>query len=219
MRSIDTNQPKNLFCASLSQSLALLTLCLICASGSISLAQSGRKQTESQAETAPPKSSQAGRDDKKEQKQAPAFIVVTAAPDSSRHIGAQAGYSQPLTLEYHARSGCLLELKSISGAKVTEDKDVARWEARETALAEDKAWVVWMELGWDKTSSTYDPTPFRLRYLLFEPGTGRIAGSGVGKGVRQTWGKPQQRYSLEEQLRQAGSDIADQVLSELRSRQ
>ena len=112
----------------------------------------------------------------------------------------------------------MLELRSIPGAKVSEDEDVARWEARETALGEDKAWVVWMELRWDKTSSTYESTPFRLRYLLFEPRTGRIAASGVGKGVRQIWGTQPRYTSLEEQLREAGRDVADQVVSELRIR-
>jgi hypothetical protein len=105
----------------------------------------------------------------------------------------------------------------MPGMQVVEDEDVARWEAREAALAESRTWVVWMELRWDKTMTTYDPTPFRLRYLLFEPGTGRIAASGVGRGVRQTWGRSQPRpASLEEQVRQAGRNVAEQVLSELR---
>ena len=98
------------------------------------------------------------------------------------------------------------------------DVDVERWEAREAALAEDKAWVIWMELRWDKISSTYDSTPFRLRYLLFEPGTGRVVASGVGKGTKETWGKQPRNTSLEEQVRQAGRDIAAQVASELKKR-
>lgn len=216
MRSANTNhQQKDIVPQRYLKVLVVLTLCLLFAS--ISLAQSGRNQTQSQVQTAPSTSPQAGRDDKKVPVAPLAFIVVTAAPDKFQQIGPQASYSQPLNLEYQARGGCLLELKNIPGAKVSEDEDVARWEARETALPEDKAWVIWMELRWDKTSSTYDPTPFRLRYLLFEPGTGRIVASGVGKGIKQTWGRPQARYtSLEEQLRQAGRDIADQVLSELK---
>lgn len=210
-----SHQPKEIVPHRYLKVLAVVTFCLIFAS--ISLAQSGRNQTQSQAGTAPPGSSPAGSVDKKDQVPSPAFIVVTAAPDEFQQTRAFSGFSHPASLEYQARGGCLLELKNIPGAKVSEDEDVALWEARETALAEDKAWVIWMELRWDKTISTYDPTPFRLRYLLFEPGTGRIAASGVGKGVRQTWGRPQPRYtSLEEQLREAGRDVAAQVLSELK---
>jgi hypothetical protein len=209
------HQPKNSVPHRYLPSLAVLTLCLIFAP--VSSAQSGRNQTSSQSATASPKSSQADRDDKTAQVAAPAFIVVTAATDHFESKGLQAGYYQPLNLEYQARGGCVLELKNTPGSKVSEDEDVARWEARETALAEDKAWVIWMELRWDKTSTTFDPTPFRLRYLLFEPGTGRIAASGVGKGVKQTWGRSQSRYTtLEEQLREAGRDIASQVLAELK---
>ena len=92
--------------------------------------------------------------------------------------------------------------------------DVPRWEARETALGEDEAWVVWLELRWQQTV-TRDATPFKLRYLLFEPRTGRIVSGGYGRGVRQTWGRPLPRTGIEDQLRAAGEDIADQVVSEL----
>ncbi|MCM3872381.1 MAG: hypothetical protein ND895_16990 [Pyrinomonadaceae bacterium] len=206
MRSANTyHQSKQVF--------SLLTICLMCASASALLAQSGRKQTETASPTVP----QAGRDDKRDQVPPPAFIVLTSAPERSRYTGAHAGYAQPPSLEYQARGGCLLALRKIRGAKVSEDEDVARWEARETARTENKAWVIWMELRWDKTISTYDPTPFRLRYLLFEPRTGRIAASGVGRGVKHAWGKGQPlNISLEEQLRQAGRDIAAQVVSELK---
>jgi len=209
-------QPKDTVAQRYLQGLAVLSLCLTCTSSSILLAQSGRNQTQPQAEIAPPKSPQAGMDDQKDLGPSPAFIVVTSIPNRSRHIGAYWGYSQLPNLEYHARGGCLLELKRLPGAKVAEDEDVARWEARETALAEDRAWVIWMELRWDKTPTTYDSTPFRLRYLLFEPRTGRIASSGVGKGIRQTWGMQPGSNSLEDQLREAGRDIASQVLSEIR---
>lgn len=221
MRPAGANQPKSLVARYL-QVLGILTLCLVCPSGSVWSAQSGRSKTQtettSKTETTSPQNRQIDKDDQKAPVPSPAFIVVTSIPDKSEDLNYQPGYPKP-NLEYHARSGCLLELKSIPDAKVTEDEDVARWEARETALGEDKAWVIWMELRWDKASSTYDPTPFRLRYLLFEPRTGRIAASGAGKGVRQTWGRSQTRStSLEEQLREAGRHIADQVLSELKIR-
>jgi hypothetical protein len=221
MRPADANQPKHVIAHRYLQGLGILTLCLMCASGSTLFAQSGRSQTPTEtsspkSETTSPQSPEPDKYEKKAPLPSPAFIVVTNTPDRSQENQYQSGYPQP-NFEYLARSGCLLELRSIPGAKVAEDEDVPRWEARETALGEDKAWVIWMELRWDKASSTYDPTPFRLRYLLFEPRTGRIAASGVGNGVRQTWGRNQSRStSLEEQLREAGRHIADQVLSELK---
>ncbi len=217
MCSFNNNyQPKSVVAHRSLQGISVLTLCLMCASGSLLFAQSGRKQT--QAETPSPTIHQVGSDDKKDQLPSPAFVVVTSTPERSHRSGAYTGYSQPINLEYQARGACLLELRSIPGAMVSEDEDVERWEAREIALGEDKAWVIWMELRWDKTISTYGPTPFRLRYLLFEPGTGRIAASGVGNGVKQTWGRDARYSSLEELLRQAGRDIAAQVVSELKLR-
>jgi hypothetical protein len=212
MRSVrNIHQPKNVVSHRYLRGLVILTLCAMCASGSVLFAQSGRTVTPL------PLRPQAGTNDKNDRVPSPAFIVVTSVPHRFQDYGAHAGYSQPFNLEYHARGGCLLKLRSIPGARVSEDEDLGRWEARETALAEDKAWVIWMELRWDKTTSTFDPTPFRLRYLLFEPRTGRIAASGVGKGVRHTWGKSQSRStSLAEQLREAGRDIAAQVMSELK---
>ena len=45
--------------------LVVLALCLICVSGSISQAQSGRRQTQTEAEVNLPKSSHSNADDKK----------------------------------------------------------------------------------------------------------------------------------------------------------
>ncbi|HEX8336744.1 MAG TPA: hypothetical protein VF621_08435 [Pyrinomonadaceae bacterium] len=192
-------------------------LCMLCATTPPSAAQSGRRQQPSDPAGDAPASSRPRRAGKQEPALPDSFIVVTAFPDDTRQDNSQTSFTPPPGLESEARGACVLELRRTPGMKVVEDEDVARWEAREAALAESRTWVVWMELRWDKTVTTYDPTPFRLRYLLFEPGTGRIAASGVGRGVRQTWGRPQMRpASLEEQVRQAGRNVAEQVLSELR---
>ena len=176
-------QSKSVVALRFLQGLSVLTLCLTCASGSFLFAQSGRKET--QTETVSPKTPQAERGDQKDRVPPTAFIVVTSIPDRSPYVDAYAGYWQPLNFEYQARGGCLLELKSIPGAKVSEDEDVPRFEAREIALAEDKAWVIWMELRWDQTISTYDPTPFRLRYLLFEPGQEGLRQAGSATVLRR----------------------------------
>lgn len=197
--------------------LAALSLCLLCAASPPSAAQSGRRQPPPEPAGDAPTISRPRRAGKQEPALPDSFIVATAFADDTRGADAQTSYTPPPGLESEARGGCVLELRRTPGMKVVEDEDVARWEAREAALAESRTWVVWMELRWDKTMTTYDPSPFRLRYLLFEPGTGRIVASGVGRGVRQTWGRPLPRpASLEEQVRQAGRNVAEQILSELR---
>lgn len=212
MRPTHTNYKQKLanFCLF---SFAILILLLMSASGWHLQAQSGRKERESQDNTAPSKITRT-ENKRNEPKELPkSFIVATASADL-RH-SPYAGYPQQQNFEYLARGGCLVELKGIPGVKVIEDEDVERWEARQTALAEDKAWLIWMELRWD-TPTSANHSPFRLRYLLFEPGTGRITASGYGSGIKRTWGTNQRPGSLEEQVRQAGRDIAYQVISELK---
>jgi hypothetical protein len=198
--------------------LVALSLCMPCATSPLSAAQSGRRQPPPDPADDAPTITRPRRAARQEPALPDSFIVVTSIPEDAREANPQTGYTHPPGLESEARGACALELRRTPGMKVVEDEDVARWEARETALAESRTWVVWMELRWDKTITTYDPSPFRLRYLLFEPGTGRIAASGVGRGVRQTWGRPLPRpASLEEQVRLAGRNVAEQVLSELRN--
>jgi hypothetical protein len=215
MRFIDPNcQPKSQGAQSCPHWITVATLCFIAAASVASFAQSGRKQSPPRAESAAPAT--AAKESKKEVPLA--FVVATAVSNSSEQMSAYAGYAQALKLDHQARGGCLLELKDKLGAKVIEDEEVARWEARETAQTDGNAWVIWLELKWEPASSP-EPVPFKLRYLLFEPGTGKLVSSGYGKAVRQTWGVPQaRRVGLEERVRQAGRDVADQVISELKSR-
>jgi hypothetical protein len=217
MRSADTlRRPQNRAPRPARQTLALLALCLACAAPALPLAQSGRTQAPPAPSTTRPGDSRPRQVNRNQRQLPPAFIVVTAPPDGSQHASPYVpGYAQATELEELARGGCLVELKTLPGVKVIEDINVARWEARETALGEDDAWVVWLELKWTQTM-TRDAPAFRLRYLLFEPRTGKIVSSGYGRGIRQTWGRPLPRTDVEEQLRNAGRDIAEQVVSELR---
>ncbi len=185
-------------------------LCVMVATCSISEAQSGRKQNQAEPKPASPNSSEPVKRGKKEQ--APlAFVVVTSAPNYHQNHYQTVNHD----VEYYARGGCLPELKKIQGAKVIEDEDVSRWEAREMARTEDQGWVIWMELKWGEGLSV-NPASFRLRYLLFEARSGKTIASGYGNPNRQTWGQPQPpQAGIEEQARQAGRDIARQVMSEL----
>lgn len=196
---------------------ALLSVCLVCAACALSLAQSGRTPAPPADPAATPPVDSRPRQVNKNQRELPsAFVVVTAPPDGSQETSPYVppGYGH-LDFEELARGACLVALKDSPRVRVIEDVNVARWEARETALGEDEAWVVWLELTWMQTI-TRDATPFRLRYLLFEPRTGKIVSSGYGRGLRRTWGRPLPRTAVDDQVRNAGRDIAEQVVAELR---
>jgi hypothetical protein len=217
MLPADTIQrPKARVTGPARKALILLTLCLTFTPCAPSLAQSGLAQAPASAGSAQPGSVRP-RQVKRERELPTSFIVVSAPPDGSQETSPYVppGYADTLEPEELVRGGCLVELRNLPGVKVIEDVDVARWEARETALGEDEAWVIWLELKWNQ-SITRDAIPFKLRYLLFEPRTGKIVSSGYGRGIRQTWGRPRPRTDIREQLREAGRDIADQVVSELR---
>lgn len=195
----------------------LLSACLVCFACALALAQSGRTPPPPDPATPQPGDSRPRQVNNQRRELPSAFIVVTAPPDGSQETSpfVPSGYPPTTDFEEIARGGCLVALRNHNGVKrVVGDVDVPRWEARETALGEDGAWVVWLELRWQQ-NITRDAEPFKLRYLLFEPRTGKIVSGGYGRGVRQTWGRPTPRTGIEDQLRNAGRDIADQVVSEL----
>jgi hypothetical protein len=200
----------------------VLALCLVCFVCAPALAQSGRTPAPPDpAATQPtdsrPRQVNRNRFNQQRRELPPAFIVVTAPPDSSKETAPYVppGYGH-LDFEEVARGACFVALRNQNGVKrVVADVNVPRWEARETAVGEDEAYVVWLELTWPQALARDAVSVFKLRYLLFEPRTGKIVSSGYGRGVRQTWGRPTPRTDLDEQLRNAGRDIADQIVSEL----
>ena len=197
---------------------AFRSACLACFACAVALAQSGRTPPAPDPSTPRPGDSRPRQVNGGRRELPPAFIVVTAPPDGSQETSpfVSSGYAPNTDFEEMARGACLSALRNQTGVKrVVGDVDVPRWEARETALGEDEAWVVWLELRWQQNVTTRDTAPFKLRYLLLEPRTGRIVSGGYGRGVRQTWGRPTPRTGIEEQLRNAGRDIADQLVSEL----
>lgn len=196
----------------------LLSLCIACFACALALAQSGRTPPPPDPATPRQGDSRPRQANNRRREPPSAFVVVTAPPDGSQETSpfVPSGYPPTTDFEEIARGGSLVALRNYNGVKrVVGDADVPRWEARETARGEDEAWVVWLELRWQQTVTTRETAPFKLRYLLFEPRTGRIVSSGYGRGVRQTWGRPTPRAGIEDQLRNAGRDIAEQVMSEL----
>lgn len=218
MNSADTFQrPRGRAPRPVRPASALFSACLVCFACALALAQSGRTPPAPDPATPRPGDSRPRQVNNKRRELPSAFIVVTAPPDGSQETSpfVSSGYPPATDFEEMARGGCLVALRNYNGVKrVVGDVAVPRWEARETAVGEDEAWVVWLELKWQQTV-TRDAAPFKLRYLLLEPRTGKIISSGYGRGVRQTWGRPLPRTSIEDQLRNAGRDIAEQVVSEL----
>lgn len=201
------------------QRLVIVFLCTLAAFASNTFAQSGRKQIPEPSRSAPADKKQSPKQDMEPPLN---LAVVTSAPDLSQVLGFNTDFVPPTNLEYYARGGCLLELKSASasklpGLKFIEDEDVPRWEAREMART-DEHWVVWMELKFESPISA-SSVSFKLRYLLLEPQTGKIIASGFGNPVRQIWGRsPSRSVTVEDQAREAGRDVARQVISELQKR-
>ncbi|MGH9838264.1 MAG: hypothetical protein ACREEM_05725 [Blastocatellia bacterium] len=190
------------------QSLFVTFFLLIAIFASTTLGQSGRKSNQHPL----PDNSRAEKSKSREQISPLSFIVATA-PSPYPDNNYQFGFSPLPNLEYLARGGCVVELKNVPGIKVIEDEDVSRYEAREMALTEDDAWIIWIE---PRVEQAY-PTLPRIRYLLFQPGTGKIVASGNGVAYRPTWGKPIPRQvSWEDEVQNAGRDIAKQVLKELK---
>jgi hypothetical protein len=202
VRTIARRSLKSLF-AGFFISIAILA--------STTLGQSGRKSNQHPL----PDNSRAEKSKSKDQIPPFTFIVATA-PSPYQDNNYQSGLSPQSNLEYLVRGGCVVELKNVPGVKVIEDEGVARYEAREMALSEDDAWIIWIEQRVEQAFLS-DSTLPRLRYLLFEPRTGKIVASGNGMAYRSTWGKPTPRQvSWEDQAQNAGRDIAKQVLKELK---
>jgi len=181
-------------------------LSLILAFSLIASAQSGRKSVLND----PKPASKTENDRENNRIQTPrAFLVVTSAPPQP-----EKGQPARPDYEYQVRGACLNELQRIKGVKVMEDENISSREARELAQFETDTYVVWMELKWVGVTQ-YNQTPFRLRYLLLEPDSGKTIASGYGTPALWVWGLPHLKYSLEEQLQEAGRNVAHRVMEEL----
>jgi len=179
-------------------------LCLIFVCGSIASAQSRRNPDSSDSKPASTKDR-----DPRNNRMSLTFLVVTPTPS-------QPDENQPQTPDYShlIRGACMSELGRVTGVKTMEDEDISSREARELAQFETDTYVVWMELKW-VVATQYSRTPFRLRYLLLEPGSGKTLASGYGTPALWVWGLPDKKYSLEEQLDGGSRDVAQKVLAEL----
>lgn len=146
-------------------------------------------------------------EEKKEKAPAWRMLVGTAMQDN---------FNVPMMYTDVAREGCLGELKRNPLLQVTAAGNMTRGEAIEAAKKDDKLYVLWMELVVDNfTASTRDG--FDLRYMLYEPKTARVIGSGSGYPVQST-NMPLPTIgmnSAQYRVHLAGRDVARQVMSRL----
>jgi hypothetical protein len=197
-----------------------LMLCLaLCA---FAFGQSGRKQKKAdpqppvqgvnQPETRVQPEPQVDPEAKpeKEKERGPTIMIATGWPD----------VQIPNFYADVSREACLRELRDVlkSSVELREARNQHRGDAIKAAKEDERTYVVWMELVVDNFASTSGGVD--LRYTIFEPKTGRVAGSGSGF-PRQPSGMsmpPVGASRAQVYLDWMGRDVAQQVMGRLKLR-
>jgi len=78
-----------------------------------------------------------------------------------------------------ARQACVAELRENRALDIQEQKDANRAEASKRAK-QDEIFVVHLELRTNSMGSSGGGSSFDLLFTIFEPKTGKVAGSGSG---------------------------------------
>ncbi|MBL8167850.1 MAG: hypothetical protein JNJ50_06840 [Acidobacteria bacterium] len=124
----------------------------------------------------------------------------------------------PMYFADTAREGCMRELRDqLKYVELQQERNQTRSDAMKAAKDDDTRYVIWLELVYDRYG-TGSMNGVDLRYTIFEPKTGRIAGAGSGFPVQPNSGAPippigasrTQMY-----LDWAGRDVAQQVIKRL----
>ena len=138
----------------------------------------------------------------------------------------------PSYLTRSAVKGVMERLDAAPNVDVTvTHRDVSRGEAIKTAKAEKEAYVVWLQLGNDRTrmGGQIEINDLYLQYIVYAPTTAKIAASGrnypqgYGRGGvvvdpggipgRNTW--PYMDQAIQNAGRAAGERILDALLAKL----
>jgi hypothetical protein len=162
-------------------SLKLIFAALFCLLllDAVASAQSGRKQKKAdpqppvqgvnqpEARTVP--EPEVPPDKPKEKDPGRSVMVSTAMAD----IGISSFYPDA------ARQGCIREFRdALRAIDLREERNQHRSDAIKVAKDDDRTYVVWMELEYDRMgTSRYG---FELRYTVFEPKTAKVVASGYG---------------------------------------
>jgi hypothetical protein len=192
-----------------------LSVCLLAASAIVS-GQSGRRQK--RTEKPPPVQGV----NQPEARVEPAPQVVpekpqTKEPERSIMVAsAMPDMMLPLFYADIARDACLKELRSaLKSISLREGSNQTRSEAIKVAK-DTGAYVVYMELQPDQLGGSRSNVD--LRYTIFEPKTGKVAGSGSGYPAQPSGGLPLPPVGASSEqvyLEWMGRDVARQVMKRL----
>jgi hypothetical protein len=193
----------------------ILSFCLLAASA-IVVGQSGRRQKRSEkqppiqgvnqpdarVEPAPQVVPEKPKDKEPER----SIMIATAMPDMML----------PLFYADIARDACLKEMRStLKSIDLREGSNQTRSDAIKVAK-DTGAYVVHMEFQVDQFGGSRNDVD--LRYTIFEPKTGKVAGSGSGYPVQPSGGLPLPPVGASREqvyLELMGRDVARQVMKRL----
>ncbi|MDQ3012715.1 MAG: hypothetical protein M3X11_18650 [Acidobacteriota bacterium] len=188
--------------------------------GALALAQSGRKQKKAenqpppqginQPETRTVAEPEIAPDKPKEKEKGPGIMVSTAMPDME----------VPMYYADAAREGCFNELRrELKAIELRQERNQHRSDAIKAAKGEDGAYVVYIELTYDRMGAG-SMNGLDLRYTIFEAKTSKVLGTGSGYPRQpNTGGAPPMGASRDQvYIDWAGRDIAQQVIKRLNLR-
>lgn len=187
--------------------------------GATALAQSGRKQKKAesqppvqgvnQPETRTVAEPEVTAEKPKEKEKNRAILVSTAMTD----------IEIPNFYADVARDGCVSELRrELKAVELRQEKNQNRSDAMKAAKDEDDTYVVFIELLYDRMGAG-SMNGLDMRYTIFEPKTGKVAGIGSGYPRQPGYGAPPLGGSRDQiMVEWAGRDIAQQVIKRLNLR-
>ncbi|MFN7624773.1 MAG: hypothetical protein ACK5RS_16680 [Acidobacteriota bacterium] len=201
--------------------LIRLTIPLIFLAARLSISvpgQSGRRQKRAesqppvqgvnQPEARTPPEPTITPEEERPKEQGPGIIVMTGMPDAM----------VPIFFADIARQGCINEFRTIlRGAHdIREARNQNRTDAIKVAREEDKYYVLWLEIEFDRLGTSMMGVD--LRYTIYEPQTAKVAGVGNGFPVQPTSGSPVPPLGASRQqmlIDWAARDVARQVVKRL----
>jgi hypothetical protein len=197
--------------------MLMVVVALIALTASVALGQSGRKSKK--AETQPPIQGVNQPDTRvvpepeaqtAKPKEKPLTILI--ASDMADLMGASF-YADI------ARQACVAELRENRALDIQEQKDANRAEASKRAK-QDEIFVVHLELRTSAFASSSAGSSFDLLFTIYEPKTGKVAGSGSGypsQGARMPI--PSGGYGYEQRnVEMMGRDAARKALKLIREK-
>jgi hypothetical protein len=116
-----------------------------------------------------------------------------------------------------ARQGCISEFReALKSIDLREDRNQNRSDAIKIAKNDDSTYVVLLELELDRMGSSTSGVD--VRYTIFEPKTGKVAGSGSGYPTQPMGGAPRPPIGASRDqmyVEWMGRDVARQVMKRL----